>query len=372
MLLIGNYPPDHQESMQRFASLLQAQLQELGCASRLISPGPILTRFVTRRSRLWKWLGYIDKLIFFPIRLIKHRGASVIHICDHSNAIYGRWFPKERIIVTCHDLLAVRGGLGEETNCPPTRSGRFLQRWILSSLGRIKELACVSSATARDAHRLVKTTTGAQPKISVIENGLNYPYRRISEDEAWHRLASWPRLRRDRPFVLHVGSNLARKNREGFLRIMAEVNDTSAFQLVFAGEPLSLEMCNFARSSDSEVIELISPDSPILEALYRLAHALLFPSRFEGFGWPIIEAQACGCPVVCSRSAPMGEIAGAAALQREVKDEAGFAADILRLRDPQLREKLRFLAQSKAGRFSARAMAERYLAVYRQIEKAAA
>jgi glycosyltransferase involved in cell wall biosynthesis len=119
------------------------------------------------------------------------------------------------------------------------------------------------------------------------------------------------------------------------------------------------------------VVEIIAPDSELLEALYNRAHALLFPSRFEGFGWPIAEAQACGCPVLTSNRPPMNEVSGDGALLREVQDEDGFADDLIRLRDPAVRKKYRELGLQNATRFSARKMAERYLALYRELGAAA-
>ena len=108
-----------------------------------------------------------------------------------------------------------------------------------------------------------------------------------------------------------------------------------------------------ARGIADRIIEIGSAESELLEALYDGAHALLFPSRFEGFGWPIAEAQACGCPVLCRGAAPMSEVAGGVALLRDIADEDGFAKDLLRLRDPATREKYRERGLQNARRFSA-------------------
>ena len=365
VLLIGNFPPDQQQSMQRFSEMMLRELRALGIAARLIEPQSYVARFVSPRfDFLKKWAGYIDKFVLFPRQLPALRGAEIVHICDHSNAVYATQFPKVPVVVTCHDLLAVRGSLGEDTDCPASWTGRILQRWIVNSLRRAQAIVCVSHATAADANRILEANA-----ISVIENGLNYPFQPLSQEVARARLDSLPRLRFDQPFVLHVGSGLRRKNRDGVLRIFAKTKDDLDAQLVFAGDALSNELWTLARGLNisDRIVELGSVESELLEALYNCAHALLFPSRFEGFGWPIVEAQACGCPVLCRDAPPMSDVAGGAAFLRNIEDEDGFANDLLRLRAPALREKYRALGLQNAARFGAKKMAEQYLALYRNL-----
>ncbi len=371
VLLIGNFGPDQQQSMQRFSEMMLRELRALGVPVKLMRPQPVLTR-LWRIDFAKKWAGYFDKYVFFSLRIHFGKSAHLVHICDHSNAVYAPHFRHARVVVTCHDLLAVRGALGEETDCPASFTGKFLQRWILHGLRRTTALACVSDATAADAKRLLADGENA-PRISVIENGLNYSYRPLPEGEVTTRLAPLQRLKLDRPFVLHVGSNLRRKNRAGVLRIFAKTKDEWNAQLVFAGDPIASELSADARrlGITHRIVEIVAPESELLEALYNGAHALLFPSRFEGFGWPIGEAQACGCPVLTSNRPPMSEVAGDGALLRDVEDEDGFAEDLMRLRDPALRLKLRELGLKNAERFSARKMAERYLALYGELGAAA-
>jgi glycosyltransferase involved in cell wall biosynthesis len=367
VLLIGNYPPDQQQSMHRFSEMMLRELRALGIAAELACPEAHFIRITPAQfGFLRKWAGYIDKLIIFPRRLRKLRTLQLVHICDHSNAFYAKHFPNVPVVVTCHDLLAVRGALGEETDCPASSTGKILQRWILAALRRVTAVVCVSRATETDAVRLLGTKEKGS-SITVIENGLNYDYRPLPEEKVKGRLEKLSQLKLDRPFVLHVGSHLRRKNRAGVVRIFAKTKDHWNAQLIFAGDRLSNDLWTQARvlGITDRIVEIVSAGSELLEALYNRAHALLFPSRFEGFGWPIAEAQACGCPVLCRDAPPMSDVASGAALLRDVADEDGFAEDLLRLRDPATREKYRELGLQNATRFSAKRMAEQYLALYR-------
>lgn len=158
-----------------------------------------------------------------------------------------------------------------------------------------------------------------------------------------------------------------------FYGLFAKTKDHWDAQLFFAGDALSNDLWTLAHGLyiGDRIIELGLVESELLEGLYSCAHSLLFPSRFEGFGWPIAEAQACGCPVLCRDAPPMSDVAGGAALLRNIEDEDGFADDLLRLRDPGVREKYCALGLQNATRFSSKRMAGQYLALYLGLEKAA-
>lgn len=369
VLLIGNYPPDRQQSMQRFALMMLDGLTVVGIVAELVQPQPFFGRFRYAGGFVAKWLAYIDKFVLFPWRLrSRMKTATLVHICDHSNAMYARRIRGLPVVASCHDLLAVRGALGEQTDCPATSTGKLLQRWIVSGLEAATVVSCVSQATLADAHRLVARRDG-KPRFEMIALGLNYPYQPLPPHEARSRLAEHPILAQTTPFVLHVGSNLHRKNREGVLRIFALCKDRWNGSLVFAGEPLSDALRGLARQLGvlDRVVEVPHATSELLEALYNRATALLFPSTFEGFGWPIAEAHACGCPVLCTDREPMTEVAGNAGLTRDLEDEAGFAADLLRLTNPAERELWSARALENAKRFSAATMIEKYCELYRSL-----
>jgi glycosyltransferase involved in cell wall biosynthesis len=373
VLLIGNYPPDRQQSMQRFATMLLQGLTAAGIRAEMIQPQPYLGRIQIAGSFVAKWLGHVDKFLLFPWQLRRRLSASVgvVHICDHSNAIYSAHVRSQPVVISCHDLLAVRGSLGEETDCPASLTGKMLQRWIVAGLEKADLIVCASQATLADAQRLV-SRKNEMPKLEVITLGLSYPYRKLPSDEARARLAASSIIDPDTPFVIHVGSNSRRKNREGVLRIFARCKEKWNGSLVFAGEPLTEFLRSLGRQLNvtDRIVEVPETANELLEALYNSATALLFPSTCEGFGWPIAEAHACGCPVICTDREPMIEVAGDAGLPHALDDEAGFAADLLRLTNPPERERESAKALENAKRFSAARMISEYDELYRTLAPA--
>jgi glycosyltransferase involved in cell wall biosynthesis len=361
ILLVGNYVPDRQHSMQRFAAILRDGLLARGHEVQLLTP-PV--KFGGGGN---KWAAYADKFISFP-RVLREAAqwANIVHICDHSNAMYMSHVGNKPNLVTCHDLLAVRGALGENTDCPATFTGKYLQRWILRGLQQAQYVACVSSATRSDLLRLAGDDIAKRSSVVLLSVAPNM--RRLQPSEAWERIGGLLG-HRNKPFLLNVGSNLARKNRDGVMRIFKKVSQKFNCDLVFAGESLSAELKNLKKEMalNGNVIEVPQPDDATLEALYSGAFALLYPTKFEGFGWPAIEAQSCGCPVVASSSTSIPEVVGDSALLRAPEDEAGFAEDILKLKDAILHEELVARGFENVKRFTPERMVNDYIEIYQRL-----
>jgi len=115
------------------------------------------------------------------------------------------------------------------------------------------------------------------------------------------------------------------------------------------------------------MIVVENPENELLEALYSSALVLLYPSRYEGFGWPIIEAQACACPVICADREPMADVGGDAALTAPIEDEAAMARALLRLSDPAERARWSEKSLRNAQRFVAGDPIAQYIALYRSL-----
>lgn len=363
VLLIANYGPDRQESMQRFAGVLHSELLRRGLDVRVAAPRCQLGRAADGVQPAAKWRGYLDKYVLFRRDLVRVMPwANVVHICDHSNSHYARWLQGTPHLVTCHDLIAVRSALGELPEHRTRWSGRQLQRLILSGLQQAQRVVCVSEATRADVLRLTGQPTSC---VGVVPNGLNYPFAPMDE---LHRSARLERLgiSNGRRFLLHVGGNAWYKNREGVLQIFAALLRRGVdAELVLVGQPLSAklrEMIDTWKLGD-RIREVVGPDNEDLRALYSSARALLFPSLYEGFGWPIIEAQACGCPVITSQRAPMPEVAGRHALLVPPQDPERAATSISESWDALGTQRSEGIAN--AACFSVAAMVDGYLHEYR-------
>ena len=314
VLLLGNYLNDGQESMQRFAAFMTQGLTQAGHEARLLRPPSIIGQLRPSWQGVGKWLGYVDKFGWFPLVLRSAvEQADVVHICDHANAFYTRHLRFVPHVVTCHDLLAVRSAFGEFPQNQTRWTGRQLQALILRGLTEAQHVACVSNATRNDLLRIAGIR---EHRVSRVYNSLNYPYSRMETTEAASRLR---KLFVDpgQSFLLHVGGNQWYKNRLGVLRIFAllrKLTTPETLTLVMVGKPWTTEMRRFVANNGlaNVTLELTAVADEDLRALYSTATLLLFPSLEEGFGWPIVEAQACGCPVATSRRSPMDEVAGAA------------------------------------------------------------
>lgn len=368
IILIGNYLPDRQESMLRFAQMLEDGFRQAGFAVETWLPTVVLGHFTTNTyTGLGKWLGYLDKWVLFPLvlrwRLRKHAsGTYRYHVCDHSNAPYLAHLPAAHTGITCHDVLAIRGGLGHaDAFVPASRLGRLLQTWILNNLSSARHLAAVSRFTL-DQLRELAPTAPTTSDWRVIPNAFNAKFWPMPAVQAWQTLQSTG-LQPDVPFLLHVGSDLPRKNRALLLNMVAALGSRWTGIICFAGdtpEPALLAQAD-ALGLRHRLVAVVKPAHEVLVALYSMCAAFVFPSYSEGFGWPVIEAQACGAPVIASSTAPMPEVSGGTALHASPDDAGAFAEAFLQLSTTSLGPELVQQGFANCQRYEPTLMTAAYL-----------
>lgn len=347
IVLVGNYPKDKQESMERFARMMEAGFKNAGHAVEIWRPSVFFGRpFKATTGGIAKWFGYLDKWLLYALVLRVKRlfaGADTLyHVCDHSNSFYVRHLPDARTSITCHDVLAIRGGLGyADAYAPASGFGKYMQRWILSNLLTAKKIACVSQFTLGQLTDLAQHKGKHPADWRVIHNGFNDDFSPVSKEESRELLKS-AGVNIDEPYILHVGSRQLRKNRKMLIDMVHAAGDRYTGKIVYAG--FEIEPALYAHAEQQgvkdRVIGVTKPPHKVLKALYSSAYAFVFPSLSEGFGWPVIEAQACGTPVIASSTAPMPEVSGGAALHADPLKPEAFANALAQLSDPAIRAKL--------------------------------
>jgi glycosyltransferase involved in cell wall biosynthesis len=380
IILIGNYIPDSQESMIRFAEMLCKGITSSGYECQVWWPKVMFGKtFNSTTSGFKKWIGYIDKWIIFPILLrirvrneFKKEEKLWFHICDHSNAPYLKYLPSEHTSITCHDVIAIRTALGSlDTHEKASIFGKYLQQWILYHLLRAKRLVAVSFSTIEQLKKFDIAKNYLKSDWRVIHNALNNSFKPLTCKEAENLLVKTG-FNTDKPFILHVGSNSHRKNRKMLLEMVKILGEDWSGNICYAGEPADsslLEYSSYLGVRD-RVFSVVKPEHDTLVALYSLCDAFIFPSFTEGFGWPLIEAQACGAPVIASDKEPMPEVSGGAAIHADPNDPNQFANAFLNLiKDSDIREQLIEGGIENSKRFSISKMIYSYLDLYGIVEK---
>jgi glycosyltransferase involved in cell wall biosynthesis len=361
LLLIGSYPHDRLRSMEQFTALLADCASVDGIEVRVENPPAVFGALKPSPTGLGKWLGYLDKFILFPHRLQREVAwADVVHVCDHSQGYLISALKRisKPVSVTCHDLLAVRSALGDFPENPTGWTGRHLQRWILNGLKQADRALCVSSATRDDFLRL---TAQPEPQVVLAPPAIHYPFSPAGEAPV-----GMPER-----YFLHVGGDSWYKNRAmlftGYRAYCASVTGPAP-RLVVVGPSaptIREEEGILFRSGISEA-ELMR--------IYSHALGLVFPSIIEGFGWPIIEAQACGIPVAISGREPMWSVAGGNAVRIAEPMGAGEVAAAfhsIEMLNPTVRAAMVEQGFANVARYSRKAMIEMYRQVWRSLARTA-
>ena len=369
IIIIGNYQKDKIESMNRFSLyLLKEYHQSCNDASKISAP-VFFGKLTKSNNGIGKWLGYLDKYILMPFYLlylntkVKNHENVFFHIADHSNAPYLMYLPKNKAIITCHDVLAIKGALGfSETMCESSTFGKLLQKWILGNLLKAHHIAAVSNKTFDDLIDLSTLKKAKARNWKMIPNGFNNDFNPVNQqqiDELFLHVEADLKTE----FLLHVGSSLPRKNRELLIKLIVELGGEYAGNVVFAGAGLDenlLDLINH-HGLKNRVISIPKPNHNLLLALYSACSAFIFPSWSEGFGWPIIEAQACGALVISSNVQPLPDVGNEGAIYCVPSNPKEFADAFLKLRDKETSECLRRFALENANKYRNFNMIDEYL-----------
>lgn len=361
VVLVDTAPRGQKGSMSQYGDMVEEALSRVGVTAVRIHITLAEKWFSRVPIPLKSWIHHATLTLMAATKLSRSK-ADVFHILDGSYAYVARWVKSGRIVATSHDLIPVLQAQRHFGEVLPSRAARYLILRSLDSLRNADHVVAVSSNTACDLARVAGIE---RERITVIYHALPSAF---VAGNAGGTPASWQERRYgEHPYVLHVGNNAFYKNRAGVLRIFARIRKTLKLKLRLAGPPPTPELLTMAHQLDlAEDVEfIVDPDSRSLVPLYSRACVFLFPSLYEGFGWPPLEAMSCGCPVVCSNAASLPEVTGDAALCCPPGDEKQMADHCLAiLNDDQLAKRLMEKGFARARCFSLERMGNQLLGVY--------
>jgi glycosyltransferase involved in cell wall biosynthesis len=262
-----------------------------------------------------------------------------------------------RTLLTVHDLSFLHF---PDAFVPSLR--RYLERVVPRSVARADRVLADSESTRND---LITHFGASSEKVQVLYSGVGARFRPDVEPEEKTRLKARYGLG-DQPYVLSVGTLQPRKNYVRLIRAFADL-PLADLQLAIAGGRGWLYEDIFAEAEKhgGRVRVLGFVDDADLPALFRNAVLFAFPSLYEGFGLPVLEAMACGVPVVCSNASSLPEVAGDAALMVDPLDTDGLAEAMVRtLEDADLRREMIDRGLTQTARFTWEGAARQLLDVF--------
>jgi glycosyltransferase involved in cell wall biosynthesis len=250
-------------------------------------------------------------------------------------------FWRGKLLVTVHDVFHLVMGKGAGT-LPKLVYARLMFNRLIH---RADALLCVSRFTQGELTRL----TGVSPgKIKVIHNGVDESWFKIKRRKSPH----------PRPYLLFVGNVKPHKNLSALLKAFSLLKDKIPHDLVLVGQKegfITGDRSVFEKAKEMKgrvhFTGIVKED--ILGQYYAFADAMVFPSLYEGFGLPPLEAMACGCPTVVSKAGSLPEVCGHATEYFDPKNVEEMAEKILKvLQNKRLREKLIKKGTKQARQFS--------------------
>ncbi|HYT82054.1 MAG TPA: glycosyltransferase family 1 protein [Gemmatimonadales bacterium] len=320
--------------------------------SRVVLPGPLHGPHK-----------YAARYFFYPQRLKREaKRADVVHILDHSYAHMLSSARRRPVVVTVHDLMPVIVLRSPTDGWREGVRNRFL-RQTLKALRQADAYIVGTEWLKRE----LATWLGDDRRIHVVPFGVDRAFFGESPVARERGRRDW-RIPEDAFVVLHVGSTVDRKNVPLVIQTVARLRqDTDAYLLQVGGrftgpQEQLIDRLDLRRA----VRSVAAADETTLRRAYRAADVLLFPSLYEGFGFPVLEAFASGLPVVTSGAGGLKEVGGDAVVVVEGRDPAAYLQALEGLDDEDFREELIQKGWARARRYTWQGTAEQTAGVYQR------
>ncbi|MCY4537783.1 MAG: glycosyltransferase family 1 protein [Chloroflexi bacterium] len=309
-----------------------------------------------------RWLARIWQRARVPLPVEAFTGpVDLFHATDF---VMPPTLPRTRSLLTVHDLSFIRV---PDAASPSLR--RYLEAVVPRSVKRADHVLADSQATKDDLMEFYRTPAD---KISVLYSAVDSRFGRVTDESALQEVLDRHGLK-DLAYVLSVGTVQPRKNYSGAIRALSRLRDEGIdLHYAVAGGSGWLEDEMYRSIRDTAMDDRVHilgfiPDED-LPALYSGARALLAVSLYEGFGLPVLEAMACGTPVITSNLSSLPEVAGDAGILVDPLDTEAISDAIMRLlTDAALRKQLVAAGLEHVKRFSWARAASQLKSIYDEL-----
>ncbi|MBK7895803.1 MAG: glycosyltransferase family 1 protein [Candidatus Promineifilaceae bacterium] len=266
-------------------------------------------------------------------------------------------------LLTVHDLSFVH-----YPHVFPAQLVSYLNQVVPWSIGRATHILADSEATRQD---LLKIWQVPDDKVTVLYSGVHERFQPVADVGMVTAVRQKYHLQ-NFPYILSVGTLQPRKNYQMLIRAFAPLADNLPHHLVISGgkgwlyDEMLAEVERQGLTGRVHFIGFV--DDADLPTLYSAADLFVFPSLYEGFGLPLLEAMGCGTAVLTSNSSSLPEVAGAAAHQLAPQDQPAWTATMQQLlTNHALRAQMVQAGQAQARHFSWQKSAEQLLAIYQRL-----
>jgi glycosyltransferase involved in cell wall biosynthesis len=300
---------------------------------------------------------------------VKRHDADLFHVIDHSDGHLVYWLRKtgKPVVATCHDLINFYqpGNIEDQAKLPAISAAVW--KYAVRGLRQADHVITVSDYTAKDVTRLLGVPS---THLTTVPNGFDSDFAVLST-EAIQSIRQAYQISPQQFCILHVGSNHPRKNILTVLKTLSVLKEQGLpVQLLKAGAAFNSDQQAFIREHQlaGSIRYLGKPDKATLVQIYNAADVLVSPSLSEGFGITILEAMACGTPVITSNVTSLPEVVGNGGILVDPEDVAAIVQAVCTLlKDSAYRQTLIERGFARVKAFSWEKTAEQVAQVYQNL-----